>query len=80
MSFTPNTQVRLLNVPLDENYQNTMDFSSIEEQTNYFIGATLPNSAFTDFTYQRLEEEVRVPLNAELLYNANKSDRSHVVL
>ena len=50
MSFTPNTQVRLLNVPLDENYQNTMDFSSIEEQTNYFIGATLPNSAFTDFT------------------------------
>nr|UWD67635.1 MAG: major tail protein [Bacteriophage sp.] len=71
MSFTPNTQVRLLNVPLDENYQNTMDFSSIEEQTNYFIGATLPNSAFTDFTYQRLEEEVRVPLNAELLYNVN---------
>lgn len=71
MSFTPETVVRLLNTPLDENYQNTMDFTNIQAQSEYFINCTLPNCAFTNFTYQRLEQTVKVPINAEQVYNAN---------
>lgn len=70
MAFIPNTVVRLLsNIPLDKDYQNTMNFSNINNQTSYFIGKT--KFAFTDFTYQRRTKQITVPVEYDKAFDCN---------
>ena len=78
IDFEPSNVVRILyNVPLDNTYRNTIDFASagtsklqrLSAQQTYFMGMT--KYMFTDFSYQRMERRIRVPVNIEQLYNCN---------
>ena len=78
IDFEPSNVVRILyNVPLDNTYRNTIDFASagpsklqrLSAQQTYFMGMT--KYMFTDFSYQRMERRIRVPVNIEQLYDCN---------
>jgi hypothetical protein len=69
MAFTPNTEVRLLSVPLNNGYEHTLDFSTITEQANYFVGKVKHSSV--DCTYQRETSTIRFPEAYDNLYNCN---------
>lgn len=70
MHVTPATNLRILkNVPLNNTYRDTIYFSTKLSQTNYFTNLAV--YTFNDFTYQRQNRAIYVPLNAELLYNCN---------
>lgn len=74
------TQVRLLKVPLENDYKHTLYFSNTTDQANYFLGKT----AFyrQDFSYQRKEGYIRYPghydelkyCNYLMYQNANEYD------
>jgi hypothetical protein len=67
---TPNTEVRLCsNVPLSNNYQHQRTFSSISEQSNYFLAKV--SHVYLEFTYQRDSGSIRVPAEYDLLYDCN---------
>jgi hypothetical protein len=69
MSF-PETVVRLCsNVPLSSTYEHVMDFSTKEDQTNYFTQKAV--YSFSDFTYQRQEQVIKVPVQIDKLYEIN---------
>ena len=65
--FTPSTAVYLCNTPLKSDNKNQISFNSREEQFSYFNGLAVRR--FSDFTYQRKDNIIRVPINAEVLYN-----------
>lgn len=65
--FTPSTAVYLCNTPLKSDNKNQISFNSREEQFAYFN--SLAVRRFSDFTYQRKDNIIRVPINAEVLYN-----------
>ena len=69
MNFTPNSIIKLLNCPLQKDNKNQMDFANASAQYNYFNSIVL--RAFTNFTYQRKESVIRVPVEADALYNCN---------
>ena len=71
MYIAPNSNIRLLrNVPLEPDYINTLYFSSVANQTNYFLGMTKYN--LLSQSYQRVNKGVcRVNLKAEDLYDCN---------
>lgn len=71
MAVTPNSIVRLLgNVPLDNTYRNTIYFTSVSNQTNYFITKTVHTAA--NLTYQRYAKGVlRITAIADNLYSCN---------
>ena len=69
MNFTPFTEVRLLNVPLQKDNKNQLTFNNVAAQTQYFISRT--QFIYTDFTYQRKEAVIRVNAEADTLYNIN---------
>lgn len=72
MAFIPNTNLRLLvGIPLDKEYQHTMTFSTVTDQTNYFISKTKTGASFTDFTYQRRTQQVTVPIEYDKIYDCN---------
>lgn len=53
------TEAWLLNVPLENDYKNTLYFTSKDEQVEYFKSRKV--FYFNDFSYQRKDEPVRVP-------------------
>lgn len=63
------TEVRLLSVPLENDYKHTLYFASPEAQTSYFIGRTVFSE--TDFTYQRKEGYIRYPKHFDDLQGCN---------
>lgn len=67
--YAPNTDLRLLSAPLTFGDGNQLDFASATAQRNYF--ANLPGRNFTDFTYQRKDNVIRIPDLAENLYQYN---------
>jgi hypothetical protein len=68
----PGTIVRLLTgVPLAKDFINTMTFSDAAAQQTYFVSKQKGDMVFTDFSYQRKEGEMRVPVNAEHLHDIN---------
>lgn len=54
------TKVYLYNIPFDNGYSHTLYFNSESEQRNYFN--SLSSRTFTDFSYQRKESVMRIPL------------------
>lgn len=76
MSFyTPNTAVYLCNVPINSNQKNQfVQYTSgnsvwnAEGQRNWFLNQQHLKHTFTDFTYQRKDKIIRVPINAEVLF------------
>ena len=58
--------LRLLRVPLGKDYMHTLYFANATEQQNYFKGCEIaPRLNYDNFTYQRKDEIVRLPLHAE---------------
>jgi hypothetical protein len=69
MNLTPSSVVRLLKVPLQKDNKNQLTFANEAAQTAYFTGRT--QFIYTDFTYVRKEAVIRIPKEADELYNIN---------
>lgn len=67
--FTPSTQVILCSVPLEKDQKNQLDFASATAQYNYFYGTR--QFTYTNFTYQRKDNTLRVPAEFDTLYKCN---------
>lgn len=65
------TRVYLLNVPLENDYRHTLYFprtdAGKQAQYNYFYGRRVSGCEFTDFSYQRKDHCIRVPLHYDTL-------------
>ena len=73
--YTPDTAVYLANTPLNVNKKDTFAPNNwtAAAQLQYFQGCIpSPTSryTFTDFTFQRKDGVIRVPINVEVLYSA----------
>ena len=66
--FTPSTIVYLVDSPVND-YKNQLDFASAAAQAQFFISKL--KHSYTDFTYQRKENFIRIPANIETLYDSN---------
>lgn len=65
------TKVYLLNVPLENDYKNTLYFNSLSQQQAYFQSKINSNYTYTDFSYQRKDSFIRVPDMYDNLLNCN---------
>jgi len=72
MSITPQTEVRLCNVPFTISYKDVMDFSSKTEQSNYFLSTVIANGNMgDDFLYVRQNNSIKVPIEIDFIRNCN---------
>lgn len=69
MAFTPDSDVYLCRVPFSADQKNQINFSSAGAQSAYFSGLT--GHRFSDYTYQRKDNIIRVGVNSEHLWNYN---------
>ena len=60
------SKVYLLDVPLENDYKNTLYFTSASAQQTYFQNNTV--FTFTDFSYQRKDHFIRVPKQYDEVY------------
>ena len=63
------TKVYLLDVPLENDYKNTLYFASASAQQTYFSSRV--RFTFTDFSYQRKDHFIRVPRQYDDVYKCN---------
>lgn len=63
------TKVYLLDVPLENDYKNTLYFTSKANQQSYFQSTIV--KSYTDFSYQRKDNLIRIPEIYDNLYNCN---------
>lgn len=76
MSVTPNTVVHFLNVPLENNYKNQIYFDNRSSQTTFMMTRRVKSVdgnplTFSNLTYQRKDNVIRVPLHIDQMINAN---------
>lgn len=69
MSSVNISKIYLLNVPLEADMKNTLYFSSASDQNTYF--QTKIVKSYTDFTYQRKDQIIRIPDIYDNIYNCN---------
>lgn len=69
LEFTPHSIIYLLNVPMSADQKNQLDFANVGAQTAYMQSRIV--RSFTDFTYQRKDHVIRVPIEADAIWNAN---------
>lgn len=67
--FTPSTNLRLLNVPLESGYTDTLWFPDVATQTNYFLGKVVRQ--INDFNFIKKDNTITVNGNVESFYNCN---------
>nr|DAL52424.1 MAG TPA_asm: Major tail protein [Caudoviricetes sp.] len=67
--FTPSTNLRLLNVPLESGYTDTLWFPDVATQTNYFLGKVVRQ--INDFNFIKKDNTITVNGNVESFYNYN---------
>lgn len=67
MAVTPNTDLYLLQCPIELDERNQINFSSAEAQFNYFYN--LPKLEAENFTYQRKDNVIRFPAHIDSLLN-----------
>lgn len=67
--FTPSTNLRLLNVPLEAGYSDTLWFPDVNTQTQYFLGKVV--KAINDFNFIKKDNTITVNGNVETYYNCN---------
>lgn len=61
------TNVKLLNVPLESDSLHTLYFTSESNQQSYFSSKVVDGCNFTEFSYQRKDSIIRVPLQYDSL-------------
>lgn len=70
MYITPQSNFKLLKgVPFNSDLKHTILFSSLDNQVNYFLSKV--KASFTQFTYVRQSNTVKVPMLADSLYDVN---------
>lgn len=67
--FTPSSNLRLLSVPLESDYSNTLWFPNVSAQTTYFTGKIV--KTFDDFNYIKKDNTIVVAAEIDSLYNCN---------
>lgn len=67
--IVPQTEVRLLKVPLEIDDLNQLTFTDANAQYNYFNG--LPKLVFDNFTYQRKDSIIKLPVLMDDIINYN---------
>lgn len=65
------TEVRLLVVPLENDYKHTLHFNGKGTQAQYFVGKSDPEHTYTGLSYQRKEKYISIPGNYEDLKKFN---------
>lgn len=63
------TEVRLLNVPLENDYVHTFYFANSQAQYDYFVTKTV--KVYGNFSYQRKDNVIRIPDQYDSLLNCN---------
>lgn len=63
------TKVYLLRVPLENDYKNTLYFANAQAQQTYFQSKIV--KSYTDFSYQRKDDIIRIPDIYDNVYNCN---------
>lgn len=73
MAFTPktNTKVYLLQVPIELDNKNQLDFDNATEQYNYFISQKVKDFNYTDGSYVRKDNVLYVPFHIDKLWAVN---------
>lgn len=69
MNLQPDTEIKLLRVPLDLSYKNQLSFNSKKDQENYFKDKT--KYTYDEVSYQRKDGFMRIDLNYDELYDVN---------
>ena len=69
MNLQPDTEIRLLRVPLDLSYKNQLSFNSKQDQEAYFKDKT--KYTYDEVSYQRKDGFMRIDLNYDELYDVN---------
>ena len=83
MAFQPSSSIYIGTVPFNPNYRDVRYIPDRQQQEQYFLGLCPLALRRDDYTYQRVDNSVVVPFNAEELYgynycmfkNANYGDR-----
>lgn len=68
-AVTPNTNLRLLKVPIELDNKNQLTFTSLQNQYNYFNG--LPKLEKDGFSYQRKDSIIRFPAHIDSILEYN---------
>lgn len=63
------TKLYLLNVPLENDYKNTLYFTSKANQQSFFASKVV--KSYTDFSYQRKDSTIRIPAEFDTLIGCN---------
>lgn len=71
MAFQPSSNIYIGTVPFDSSYRHVRYFSNRTSQQNYFQSVCPTGLRRDDYTYQRIDNAVVVPFNAEELYGFN---------
>ena len=69
INIIPQSEVRLLKTPLEKDSEHTLNFSTINDQTAYFLTKVI--KSYTDFTYIRDSQTLVVPENYDQIYTCN---------
>ena len=70
ISVEPQSDIVLCKCPLEDDYKNTFTFSSVSNQTNYFVN--LPgNKVLNDYTYVRKDNKIRCEIPYDQICNYN---------
>lgn len=64
MALTPDTEIRLLKLPLTIDNKNQLTFANLEAQTNYFLGIT-ECIELEKCSYQRKDNIIRFPAHID---------------
>lgn len=64
MALTPDTEIRLLKLPLTIDNKNQLTFSNIEAQTNYFLSIE-DHIDIDQCSYQRKDNIIRFPAHID---------------
>ena len=65
------TKVYLLDVPLESDYKNTLYFANKTAQEDYFKSKIITSFNYSDFSYQRKDNVIRVPALYDNIYKCN---------
>lgn len=65
------SKIYLLNVPLENDYKNTLYFTSKESQQSYFQSKVVDSLTLDDSAYQRKDKYIRYPKGYDDLYTCN---------
>lgn len=69
MAITPNTNLRLLKVPIEIDSKNQLNFANRQAQLNYF--KSLPYLEIDNISYQRKDNIIRYPSHIDYIINYN---------